>query len=120
MESRLFTRSAKASVVANRMCIGAIVKTMGLPAEEPNHMRTLREMQRHGQERPESILDVEGWHSTIHGGGLRAAVFGANDGLVSNFSLVMGIAGANAQPQFVLLAGVAGLLAGASSMAAGQ
>jgi vacuolar iron transporter family protein len=92
----------------------------GLPAEERSHMRTLRAMQRHGQERPESILDVEGWHRTIQGGGLRAAVFGANDGLVSNFSLVMGIVGANAEPRFVLLAGVAGLLAGASSMAAGE
>ena len=47
-------------------------------------------------------------------------MLGANDGLLSNFSLVMGIAGANADPRFVLLAGIAGLLAGASSMAAGE
>jgi VIT1/CCC1 family predicted Fe2+/Mn2+ transporter len=47
-------------------------------------------------------------------------VFGVNDGLVSNFSLVMGIAGTEAEPRFVLLAGVAGLLAGAFSMAAGE
>src|SRR5215813_8483282 len=92
----------------------------GMPAEERGHMRTLRAMQRHGQDRPESILDLEGWHSTIYGGSLRAAVFGANDGLVSNFSLVMGIAGANVESRFVLLAGIAGLLAGASSMAAGE
>jgi VIT1/CCC1 family predicted Fe2+/Mn2+ transporter len=92
----------------------------GLPAEERSHMRTLRAMQHQGENRPESILDLEGWHRTAYGGSLRAAVFGANDGLVSNFCLVMGIAGSNAGPQFVLLAGIAGLLAGASSMAAGE
>jgi VIT1/CCC1 family predicted Fe2+/Mn2+ transporter len=47
-------------------------------------------------------------------------VFGINDGLISNFGLVMGIAGTSAEPRFVLLAGVAGLLAGAFSMAAGE
>src|SRR5213078_2673938 len=73
-----------------------------------------------GDDKPESIVDLEGWHRTSYGGSLRAAVFGANDGLLSNFSLVMGIAGANAGPRFILLAGVAGLLAGASSMAAGE
>jgi VIT1/CCC1 family predicted Fe2+/Mn2+ transporter len=96
------------------------VEAHGIPAEERGHMRTLRALQRRGQDGPESIVDLEGWHRTIYGGGLRAAVFGANDGLLSNFSLVMGIAGATAQPRFVLLAGVAGLLAGASSMAAGE
>lgn len=53
-------------------------------------------------------------------GTLRAAVFGVNDGLVSNLSLVMGIAGASAESKYVLLAGVAGLLAGAFSMGAGE
>jgi vacuolar iron transporter family protein len=60
----------------------------------------------------------------IHRGGrsgtLRAAVFGANDGLVSNLSLVMGVAGAVTDNHFIVLAGVAGLLAGAFSMAAGE
>jgi VIT1/CCC1 family predicted Fe2+/Mn2+ transporter len=96
------------------------VEAAGLPAEERSHMRTLRAMQSKGEDKPESIADLEGWHHTNVGGSLRAAVFGANDGLVSNFSLVMGIAGANAEPRFVLLAGIAGLLAGASSMAAGE
>lgn len=54
------------------------------------------------------------------GGNLRAAVFGVNDGLVSNASLILGIAGAQSDPKFVLLAGVAGLAAGAFSMAAGE
>src|SRR5215207_2650076 len=53
-------------------------------------------------------------------GTLRAAVFGINDGLVSNLSLVMGVAGAAPSSRFVLLAGIAGLLAGAFSMAAGE
>ncbi len=53
-------------------------------------------------------------------GKLRAAVLGVNDGLVSNFSLVMGVAGGTGNPDFILLAGVAGLLAGAFSMAAGE
>lgn len=51
---------------------------------------------------------------------LRAAVFGVNDGLISNMSLILGIAGANANQHFIVLAAVAGLLAGACSMAAGE
>ncbi len=51
---------------------------------------------------------------------LRAAVFGINDGLISNISLILGIAGANANQHFILLAGIAGLLAGACSMGAGE
>jgi VIT1/CCC1 family predicted Fe2+/Mn2+ transporter len=96
------------------------VEAGGIPAEERGHMRTLRAMQGQSRGGPESILDVEGWHRANYGGSLRAAVFGANDGLVSNFCLVMGVAGANVDPRFVLLAGIAGLLAGASSMAAGE
>ena len=53
-------------------------------------------------------------------GNLRAAILGVNDGLVSNFSLVMGVAGGVDDPKWVLLAGIAGLLAGAFSMAAGE
>ena len=54
------------------------------------------------------------------GGNLRAAVFGANDGLVSNASLMLGVAGASDVSAAILLAGAAGLLAGAFSMAAGE
>lgn len=53
-------------------------------------------------------------------GTFRAAVFGANDGVVSNFALVLGIGATGVSPQFVILAGIAGLLAGALSMAAGE
>lgn len=64
-------------------------------------------------------------HEQLHrgintAGNLRAAVFGMNDGLISNISLILGVAGANAQHEFIILAGVAGLLAGACSMAAGE
>ncbi|MEX0743299.1 MAG: VIT1/CCC1 transporter family protein, partial [Actinomycetota bacterium] len=53
-------------------------------------------------------------------GALRAAIFGVNDGLVSNLSLIFGVAGAGVDNNVVILAGVAGLLAGAFSMAAGE
>ena len=59
-------------------------------------------------------------HRSVGGNALRAAVMGSNDGLVSNFSLVMGIAGATNGQKEVLLAGVAGMLAGALSMALGE
>lgn len=62
----------------------------------------------------------EHWHRAAKGGSLRAAVFGVNDGLVSNLSLVMGVAGADPGDRFIVLGGVAGLLAGAFSMAAGE
>jgi len=69
---------------------------------------------------PTSVADVGARHRGYGGGNLRAAVFGISDGLVSNASLIMGVAGAGAAPHFVVTAGVAGLLAGALSMAAGE
>src|SRR5207245_4035799 len=62
----------------------------------------------------------EGWHRMGGGGTLRATVFGVSDGLVSNTALVMGFAGAQTNGDFVLLAGIAGLLAGAFSMGSGE
>ncbi len=59
-------------------------------------------------------------HRDLRGGGARAAVFGISDGLVTNVSLVLGVAGANPGASFVRLAGVAGLIAGSFSMAAGE
>jgi VIT1/CCC1 family predicted Fe2+/Mn2+ transporter len=59
-------------------------------------------------------------HRSTRIGWLRAAVLGANDGIVSTASLVVGVAAAEADPQQVLVAGVAGLVAGALSMAAGE
>ncbi|HEX7229832.1 MAG TPA: VIT1/CCC1 transporter family protein, partial [Candidatus Binatia bacterium] len=91
----------------------------GLPAEERAHSRALLAMEGKGSGQ-ESIAGAERWHTTATGGSLRAAVFGVNDGLLSNFSLVMGFAGAEAQPEYIILAGIAGLLAGSFSMAAGE
>jgi vacuolar iron transporter family protein len=59
-------------------------------------------------------------HGRIGGNALRASVLGANDGLVSNLSLVMGVAGAGLDNHVILITGVAGLLAGACSMAMGE
>lgn len=60
------------------------------------------------------------WHRTHRIGWLRAAVLGANDGIVSTASLVLGVAAAEATPKSIFIAGVAGLVAGAMSMAAGE
>jgi vacuolar iron transporter family protein len=70
---------------------------------------------------PENLQDVGRRHKAGSSSGiLRAAVFGINDGLVSNASLILGIAGASTDKYFILLSGIAGLLAGAFSMGAGE
>jgi VIT1/CCC1 family predicted Fe2+/Mn2+ transporter len=73
-----------------------------------------------GHAMPTAVAQMERRHKGYGGGNLRAAVFGVNDGLVSNASLIMGVAGASAGAGSVVTAGVAGLLAGALSMAAGE
>ena len=73
-----------------------------------------------GHPMPTSLEEVGARHRGVLGGSLRAAVFGVNDGLISNVSLVLGVAGAGAPGGYVLTAGIAGLLAGALSMAAGE
>jgi len=74
-----------------------------------------------GHAAPTASTGIEHRHRGLGGGGnLRAAVFGVNDGLISNASLILGIAGANPDPQVVLLTGVAGMCAGAFAMAAGE
>ncbi|MGF6817440.1 VIT1/CCC1 family predicted Fe2+/Mn2+ transporter [Paraburkholderia atlantica] len=67
------------------------------------------------------IAAAESWHKgAASGNDLRAAVLGANDGLVSNFCLIMGVAGAGTGNKAILLTGLAGLIAGACSMALGE
>jgi vacuolar iron transporter family protein len=73
-----------------------------------------------GHAMPTSLSEVGARHRSSLGGNLRASVFGVNDGLVSNASLVLGVAGAGAANSYVLMTGAAGLLAGALSMAAGE
>lgn len=70
---------------------------------------------------PTNVSQVADRHGAVErGGNLRAAVFGINDGLVSNASLIMGVAGASNDPHMIYVSGAAGLLAGAFSMAAGE
>jgi len=74
-----------------------------------------------GHPTPVSREDIGSRHRGIgSGGNLRAAVFGVNDGLLSNLSLILGVAGASSNSELILVSGVAGLLAGAFSMAAGE
>ncbi len=94
-----------------------------LPADERSHARVFRELGRASLSvvGAGGIARVEGRHRFAgSGNALRAAVLGANDGLVSNLSLVMGVAGADPGRNVVLLTGVAGLLAGSLSMALGE
>lgn len=91
-----------------------------MAAEERQHGRLVREMAKTGGLGGASIAKLEGRHASVGGNALRAAVLGANDGLVSNLSLVMGVAGAVPEGRLVLITGVAGLLAGAISMALGE
>ena len=69
---------------------------------------------------PERHQDIEHHHRNVQSGAARAAVFGVSDGLVTNVSLILGVFGAQSGPSYVRLAGFAGLLAGAFSMAAGE
>jgi VIT1/CCC1 family predicted Fe2+/Mn2+ transporter len=90
-----------------------------MAAQEAMHGKVVAAM-RGGNTTGGRIAAAEGRHRAGVGGALRAGVFGVNDGLVSNFSLVMGVAGGTSNKSIVLLAGVAGLVAGAFSMASGE
>ncbi len=94
----------------------------GLAAAERSHARLLRAITgaAGGGLEGAALAQLEGRHRAAGGNALRAAVLGANDGLVSNLSLVMGVAGATLGGQTILIAGLAGLLAGAGSMALGE
>lgn len=93
----------------------------GLPQAERSHARILGALAgSRGGIGGETLARIEGRHRGFGGNALRAAVLGANDGLVSNLSLVMGVAGASLAPRTILITGIAGLLAGACSMALGE
>ena len=93
-----------------------------LPTQERSHARLLSTIAGpSGGLEGGTLARIEGRHrGATSGNALRAAVLGANDGLLSNFSLVMGVAGASLSAQNVLITGMAGLLAGAGSMAMGE
>src|SRR5271165_6767840 len=94
----------------------------GLPQDERSHARIIEAL---ASDAPGALTGpvlarLEGRHRGMGGNALRAAVLGANDGLVSNLSLVMGVAGAALDAHAILVTGLAGLLAGACSMAMGE
>ena len=94
-----------------------------IAADEREHARIWQELKGESAERQaeDAIASRERWHRSSRSGTLRAVIFGVSDGLVSNLALVMGVAGAAGdQGRFILLAGIAGLLAGSFSMAAGE
>jgi vacuolar iron transporter family protein len=93
----------------------------GLPMDERSHSRIVQTVAGMipGGLSGSSLARLEGRHR-LGGNALRAAVLGANDGLVSNLSLVMGVAGASVSGSTILLTGLAGLVAGACSMAMGE
>ena len=98
-------------------------QALGMPAEERSHARVfgyLRGVTRGGIA-GSTLAQLEGRHRNTGGGNaLRAAVLGASDGLTSNMSLVMGVAGADLSGHTIFLTGIAGLFAGALSMAIGE
>jgi VIT1/CCC1 family predicted Fe2+/Mn2+ transporter len=92
-----------------------------MTAQERSHARVLQSMLKRATGVAGSELArVEGRHRNVGGNALRAAVLGANDGLCSNLALVMGVAGAAQSSQLILVTGLAGLVAGACSMALGE
>ncbi len=93
----------------------------GMVPEEQSHARLLRQLEQGPRGMQGSLLArIEGRHRAGGGNALRAAVLGASDGLLSNFNLVMGVAGAELSGAGILLTGFAGLLAGAISMGLGE
>ena len=94
-----------------------------MAGEERSHARLVQQISRsaiRGGIEGGALAQLEGRHRSGGGNALRAAVLGANDGLVSNLSLVMGVAGAALESRSILITGMAGLLAGACSMALGE
>jgi VIT1/CCC1 family predicted Fe2+/Mn2+ transporter len=96
-------------------------EAQALVAEENEHKRVLTGLKGSEPDEARSLIAVrERWHKGGRAGSLRAAIFGMNDGLVSNLLLVLGVAGAGGDTRALLVTGAIGLLAGASSMAAGE
>jgi vacuolar iron transporter family protein len=107
--------------ISNAVLHARVKNNLPITGSETNHVKILRSLlENENKVTGGQVARFESRHRSVGGNALRAAVLGGNDGLVSNFSLVMGIAGASEGGSAVLLAGVAGLLAGALSMALGE
>ena len=112
-----------AAEFSDRDKYAAQADAQSISAEERGHAAVVQEMARTSAPGTATGADIgraERWHRGASGNNLRAAVLGANDGLVSNFCLIMGVAGAGTANQIILLTGLAGLVAGACSMALGE
>ncbi|HPM31281.1 MAG TPA: VIT1/CCC1 transporter family protein [Chryseolinea sp.] len=107
--------------ISNALIYAKQKNNQKITGSETNHVTILRTiLEKENKVTGTQLSKFESRHRSVGGNAIRAAVLGGNDGLVSNFSLVMGIAGATAGQDGVLLAGLAGLLAGALSMALGE
>src|SRR5947209_2285255 len=96
-------------------------RTAGMPKDERSHERLFRSVEiTGGGVAGPALARFEGRHRGTGGNALRAAVLGASDGLTTNLSLVMGVAGANLPGHTILFTGLAGMLAGALSMSIGE
>jgi len=133
-------RTRVLSLLAKRFGVGTVLPTLAaiertasagydsqpeaesMVATERSHSRVLRQIDAsvRGGMVGAAVARIEGRHRGAGGNALRAAVLGASDGLLSNFNLVMGVAGARLSGGTIMLTGFAGLLAGAISMALGE
>ena len=126
------TDEAVAAIAADEAANAEVWSQLGAAAKKPSHAVRIRaRAAANGEARdgvaiakaatsPVDIVRSEKWHRAGQSGTMRATIFGVSDGLVSNTALVMGVAGAGPSPSVILLSGIAGLLAGAFSMAAGE
>jgi vacuolar iron transporter family protein len=115
--------SIAAAEFADRNKYAGQVDAHAISAEERGHAAVIQAVADNAGRAGQSganIARAEPWHRGASGNNLRAAVLGANDGLVSNFCLIMGVAGAGSAHGTILLSGLAGLTAGACSMALGE
>ncbi len=130
MNARLAARYGTQSVVASIAAVEsraagvydgqADAEAAGMPRDERSHARVFRVLAREASGLSGGdVARVEGRHRA-GGNALRAGTLGANDGLVSVYSLVMGVAGAGVDQRAILITGAAGLLSGALSMALGE
>ncbi|ACC74345.1 VIT1/CCC1 transporter family protein [Paraburkholderia phymatum] len=116
--------SLAAAEFADRDKYAGNPETEGMAVEERHHASVVQRLANAGggeRTKGAEIAQAESWHRGVSSGNdLRAAVLGANDGLVSNFCLIMGVAGAGTGNKAILLTALAGLIAGACSMALGE
>ncbi|BCQ29005.1 rubrerythrin family protein (plasmid) [Caballeronia sp. NK8] len=121
---RLVLPSIAAAEFADRNKYAGNPDTARMSEDEQHHASVVQKMANAGKPAAQQGADIaqaESWHRGVASGNdLRAAVLGANDGLVSNFCLIMGVAGAGSDNKAILLTALAGLIAGACSMALGE